>query len=69
MQPTEMAPSPNDEKANNLKATFDILAYLQVDAKQDQNWELSERLEFAMNCAERQLSSIKNNPAVMTASP
>ena len=64
MQPTEMAPSPNDEKANNLKATFDILAYLQ-----DQNWELSERLEFAMNCAERQLSSIKNNPAVMTASP
>lgn len=69
MLTTEVAPNPHDEKANNLKATFDILAYLQVDAKQDQNWELSERLEFAMNCAERQLSAVKNNSAVITASP
>ena len=58
---TEVSPNSNDEKANNLKATFDILAYLQVDAKQDQNWELSERLEFAMNCAERQLSVVKKS--------
>ncbi len=68
MHSNEVAPSPSDEKANNLKATFDILAYLQVDAKQDQNWELSERLEFAMNCAERQLSAVKNSSPAMTGS-
>ncbi|WP_169566933.1 hypothetical protein [Sneathiella limimaris] len=53
-------PTPTtDEKVNNLKAIFDILAYLQVDAKQDGFPELSERLAFAMDFAEKQLVALK----------
>lgn len=55
MQRTQDAPSGYGEKINNLKAIFDILAYLQVDAKADGLGELSDRLEFAMNYAEQQL--------------
>ena len=59
MQHTQETPAGYGEKINNLKAIFDILAYLQVDAKQDGLAELSDRLEFAMNCAEQQLSFLK----------
>lgn len=47
------------DKANNLKAIFEILAYLQVDAKKDGMIELSDRLEFAMNLAEQKLTELK----------
>ncbi|OUR76209.1 hypothetical protein A9Q83_15505 [Alphaproteobacteria bacterium 46_93_T64] len=58
-------PSGNtDEKASNLRAIFEILAYLQVDAKRDGYGELADRLEFAMNHAERQLSHLKNPQTV-----
>ena len=48
-----------DERVNNLRATFEILAYLQVDARRDGHQELVDRLEFAMNCAEHKLSTLK----------
>jgi len=50
---------PTGERMNNLRATFEILAYLQVDARRDGHQELVDRLEFAMNCAERKLTELK----------
>jgi hypothetical protein len=66
MQQTQDQDTGHDEKVNNLKAIFDILAYLQVDASEDGHLELSDRLGFAMNCAEQQLKHVQtaaNQPA------
>ncbi len=60
MQQTQDQDTGYAEKVNNLKAIFDILAYLQVDASEDGHLELSDRLGFAMNCAEQQLKNIQN---------
>ncbi|MEH6495300.1 MAG: hypothetical protein V7740_06105 [Pseudomonas marincola] len=58
------APVQTEEKTHNLRAIFEILAYLQVDAKRDGFGELADRLEFAMNHAEQQLSHLKNPATV-----
>ena len=72
MNYTAGASGQSDEKAHNLRAIFEILAYLQVDAKRDGFGELADRLEFAMNHAEQQLGHLKNPatvPPVNTLQP
>ena len=64
MNYTAGASGQNEEKAHNLRAIFEILAYLQVDAKRDGFGELADRLGFAMNHAEQQLGHLKN-PAIV----
>ncbi|WP_025897570.1 hypothetical protein [Sneathiella glossodoripedis] len=59
MQQTHDQNTRKVEKVNNLKAIFDILAYLQVDACEDGHVELSDRLGFAMNCAEQELKQLQ----------
>ncbi|MEP5699572.1 MAG: hypothetical protein ABJN43_13180 [Sneathiella sp.] len=44
------------EKTNNLRAIFEILSYLLVDARQDGHIELADRLEFTMNFVENKLA-------------
>jgi hypothetical protein len=51
------------DKISNLRATFEILSYLHVDARRDGHTELADRLEFAMNYSEQKLAELK------TASP
>ena len=61
-----------NESASNLRATFEILAYILVDAKNDGHSELAERLEFAMNWVERKISerkSIQTVPPINIDSP
>lgn len=38
--------------ASNLRAIFEILSYILVDAQDDCHTELAERIEFALNLAE-----------------
>ena len=38
-----------DEKASNLRAIFEILSYIHVDAQRDNYTELAERIDFALN--------------------
>lgn len=54
----------SNESASNLRATFEILAYILVDAKNDGHLELAERLEFAMNWAESKISERKSAQTV-----
>lgn len=49
------------DRVTNLQAIFDILAYLQVDARRDGDLELADRLDFAMNYAERELKKLKSS--------
>ena len=49
-------PAIQGEQVNNLRAIFEILSYLLVDARQDGHKELAERLEFTMNYAEQKLA-------------
>ena len=58
------APMQTEEKTHNLRAIFEILAYLQVDANRDGFGELADRLGFAMNHAEQQLNHLKNPSTV-----
>ncbi|MFB9353633.1 hypothetical protein [Sneathiella chinensis] len=57
----------NTEK--NLRAIFEILSYLHVDAVQDGYPDLAERLEFTMNCAERHLKELKQAEAAVPELP
>lgn len=41
------------EKASNLRAIFEILSYIHVDAAKDDFKELADRIEFALDLAER----------------
>lgn len=52
------------ENTNNLRAIFEILAYLHVDAEKDGHTDLADRLEFAMNYAEKKLTSLKTAQVV-----
>jgi len=56
------------EKASNLRAIFEILAYLHVDARKDGYGELADRLEFAMSHAEQQLGHLKKSQMNIPAS-
>lgn len=42
-----------EESASNLRAVFEILSYILVDAQHGNHKELAERIEFALNCAEK----------------
>jgi len=53
---------PTADRLNNMRATFEILAYLQVDARKDGHPELADRLEFAMIYAEQKLKELKISP-------
>ncbi|MEH6546378.1 MAG: hypothetical protein V7701_08120 [Sneathiella sp.] len=46
---------PDGDSASNLRAIFEILSYILVDAQHDNHKELAERIEFALNCAEKQI--------------
>lgn len=41
------------DSASNLRAIFEILSYILVDAQHDNHKELAERIEFALNYAEK----------------
>ena len=49
-----------DEKASNLRAIFEILSYIHVDAQRDDYTELADRIDFALNLAERMIKSSDN---------
>ncbi len=49
---------------SNLRAIFEILSYLHLDAERDGHPELAERLEFAMNHAESKLATLKTAKTV-----
>tara|TARA_R110000787_G_scaffold7925_6_gene26455 strand:- start:27982 stop:28248 length:267 start_codon:yes stop_codon:yes gene_type:complete len=51
-----------DEKASNLRAIFEILSYIHVDAQRDDYTELADRIDFALNLAERMIKS-NDSPA------
>ncbi|GEM_PF-6298811 len=51
-------PNLQGEQVNNLRAIFEILSYLLVDARQDGHKELADRLEFTMNYVEQKLSEV-----------
>ncbi len=53
-----------DESNNNLRAIFEILSYLQLDAKRGGHDELAERLGFAMTHAENKLADAKSAQTV-----
>ncbi len=53
-----------DESASNLRAIFEILSYIHVDAQEGSFDELSDRIGFALDCAEK---LIKENPARSTS--
>lgn len=42
-----------DESACDLRAIFEILSYIHVDAREGRHDELSDRIEFALDCAEK----------------
>lgn len=63
MNGTMEQPLPANDRVNNLRATFEILAYLQVDARKDGHPELADRLEFAMTYAEQKLKQLKMPPS------
>ncbi|MFT6559042.1 hypothetical protein [Sneathiella sp.] len=72
MNATMQHTPPSPEKQANLKAIFEILAYLKVDAIRDGEKELAARLDFAMNCAEEQLATVSRAqtiPPVNTGIP
>ncbi|MEX0584003.1 MAG: hypothetical protein WD185_10055 [Sneathiella sp.] len=55
MSDASATPIPGDEKASNLRAIFEILSYIHVDAQRDNYTELAERIDFALNLAERMI--------------
>jgi hypothetical protein len=42
-----------DESASNLRAIFEILSYIHLDAQEGSFHELSDRIGFALDCAEK----------------
>ncbi|MEH6525746.1 MAG: hypothetical protein V7723_06705 [Sneathiella sp.] len=52
---------PGGDSASNLRAIFEILSYILVDAQHDNYKELAERIEFALNCAEKQIKQESQN--------
>lgn len=64
--------SGEDEGASNLRAIFEILSYILVDAQQDNQSELADRIEFALNLAEKLIkekSTAPTHPADLEAKP
>ncbi|MBL4740755.1 MAG: hypothetical protein JKY12_07160 [Sneathiella sp.] len=61
--------APRNESHKNLRAIFEILSYLQEDARRDGYVELSARLEFAMNNAEENLRNPIPANAVQSIGP
>jgi hypothetical protein len=49
------------DSASNLRAIFEILSYILVDAQHDNHKELAERIEFALNCAEKLIKRESHN--------
>jgi hypothetical protein len=53
MTETEKPITTGEDGASNLRAIFEILSYILVDAQDDRHTELAERIEFALNLAEK----------------
>ena len=51
------------ERVSNLRAIFEILSYIHADALKDNYRELADRIEFALNLAERIIKSGENASA------
>jgi hypothetical protein len=51
------------EKASNLRAIFEILSYIHVDAAKDDFKELADRIEFALNLAEKLIRERRDEAA------
>ena len=51
------------EKASNLRAIFEILSYIHVDAARDNYKELAQRIEFALNHAEELIKAGRGTDA------
>ncbi|MCR9214184.1 MAG: hypothetical protein NXI13_10740 [Proteobacteria bacterium] len=63
-----------DESASNLRAIFEILSYIHLDAQEGSFHELSDRIGFALDCAERLIKektakSTSDAQPDLTASP
>jgi hypothetical protein len=66
--PTETADDAA-ERASNLRAIFEILSYIHADAVKDNYSELADRIEFALNLAERTIKNSASAPASPTPPP
>jgi|GEM_PF-4127660 len=69
MSYTDGTSAPQNESHKNLRAIFEILSYLQEDARRDGYIELSARLEFAMNNAEENLRNPVAGHTVQSITP
>ena len=54
---------PSDDGASNLRAIFEILSYIHVDAQRDNYTELADRIDFALNLAEKMIKDGKASTA------
>ncbi|MCF8466748.1 MAG: hypothetical protein K9G33_05050 [Sneathiella sp.] len=48
-----------DDGVSNLRAIFEILSYIHVDAQRDNHTELADRIDFALNLAEKMIKDGK----------
>ena len=63
MADADSSNTPDDDGASNLRAIFEILSYIHVDAQRDNYTELADRIEFSLNLAEKMIRSAKPAPA------
>lgn len=64
MSDVNIPTAPADDGASNLRAIFEILSYIHVDAQRDNYSELADRIEFSLNLAEKLIKSGKSGKDV-----
>ncbi|TNE39927.1 MAG: hypothetical protein EP348_02890 [Alphaproteobacteria bacterium] len=66
MSDKSIAAPDGDDTASNLRAIFEILSYIHVDAQRDNYAELADRIEFALNLAEKLIKSGNSGADMMS---
>jgi transcription termination factor NusB len=74
MPEIESSSAAENEGASNLRAIFEILSYILVDAQRDNQDELADRIEFALNFAEKLVKETQDkneslDPAISPQAP